>query len=1081
MKMQKTMLGAILPSLALSTAAVGAEVRVGNWERAAANDAGSSLSQAESVAVASEGVLDKVGTGTYTLPLDRVTQQNPFELGVRSGTAVLDFTGGTQEIAAPSVTGDALMWFDAAVNTVGDDGTASAWNDCRETVLTAPFAHYGAVSGNAAAHPQIVERNGRKMMYFRGAQSGSWMQFEASNRPGTYTQFDTVKHIFLVVDFDTCYTYVLGGKNLHDFSIGAKLNSTSTDQTYWSPSGANNEAIYLARTYVNGERIDGTVTKVGTGLRILEIECPDRSPRFFSFFNANNEARFKGGDYIGEALFFDRALTSAERLDINAYLSKKWFGKAEPQSVKMLVAKDAQGAASAPAGTTGKLSVSGDGTFVKTGAGTMTLVAESAHAFKGGVSVVDGTLATDNPSVSYAITSGRKVDVAMNGYNGLSITSMAGTDGVAEKTGTGEIRVSSLPDDATKLVVSAGAVTLAGTSTAEAEILSGTDVEATIPNPSFEDFTSEGKDASGLSKGVTKYDWTFEGPGNSWYARPDLLAAGTSWMKGDQPYAPYLAPDGKSVLLLDGGACIHTTIGIPQSGAYELTFKTTTRNGAATGWRPNFEGTPFDIQLIRNGETNTVAHFCAFRNNGFRLNRFLIPYVEAGEYVFRLSNLQAGVSPANGCTNFDDFRMKLVSRTAEATVKVPNGDFEATDFAYTNYTTFSATPSPIGWTLTQGGLGGSEGGMPDVGAICYGLAQHYNAASARYGNVVLFFCSNGGRAESAAFHVAPGTYRLRFRGGRWGAGSGWKWHNSEQTATPVVASSVTVGGLKTEMTAMTIGNNVFKTFTSDKTFEVASAEDNVVVSLAQTVANAGLQIDEVELVPITSDAELVVNGGFETADGWVFDKTQGTNHNATRYQYSVGAQWFGTSRYEGEYYLMLTGLGIATQDVYFPEGGAYRLSFHVCARADNVQYRNNPLKLWWSKTDGSDVHEIAVTRPIAATEFGGYSYLFKIPQEGTYRIGLSGTVDKDKTDRVDGVSIRRAKESEVPEISPETSLEVATGAKLNLDFAGTLQLKEVRLGGRRRSGTISAARFPDYVTGPGEAYVEPSGLSVIIR
>ena len=1080
MKMQKTLLGVVLPSFALSSVALGAEIRVGSWERAAVNADGTNLHQSETIAVASEGTLDKVGTGTYTLPVNRVTQSNPFEVGVRSGTAVLDFADGTQEIATPSVAGDALMWLDAAVNTVGSDGTAAAWNDCRETVATAPFAHYGAVSGNAAANPQIVERNGRKMMYFRGAKSGSWMQFEAPDRPGAYTQFDAVKHIFLVVDFDTCYTYVLGGKYLHDFSIGGKLDSTSTDQTYWSPSGATSEAIYLARTYVNGERIDGTVTKVGTGLRILEIECPDRSPRFFSFFNANNEARFKGGDYIGEALFFDRALTSAERLDINAYLSRKWFGKAEPKSVKMLVAKDAQGAASVPSGTTENLSVAGEGTFVKTGAGTMTLAAKSAHAYKGGVSVVEGTLATDNPSVPYAFTSGRNVDVAMNGYNGLTITATAGTAGVAEKTGTGEVRVNSLPDDVTKLVVSAGTVTLTGMSPAEMEILSGTDIEATIPNPSFEDFTSEGKDASSLSTGVAKYNWIFEGPGNCWYARPDLLATGTSWMKEKQPYAPYLAPDGKSVLLLDAGACIRTTVSVPQTGAYELTFKTTTRDGEATGWRV-FEGTPFEIQLIREDVTNTVAHFCAFRNNGFRLNRFLIPHVEAGEYVFRISNLQAGVSPAYGCTNFDDFHMKLASRTTEATVKVPNGDFETTDFTYANYTTFSSEPSPAGWTLTQGGLGGSEGGMPDVGAICYGLARHYNAASARYGNVVLFFCSNGGRAESAPFQVAPGTYRLRFRAGRWGTGSDWKWHNSGQTATPVVSSSVTVGGRKTEMTAITVDNNVFKTFTSDETFDVASAEDGVVVSLSQTVANAGLQIDEIELVPMTSGAELVTNGGFETADGWVFDTTQGTNHNAMRYKYAAGSQWYGTAQYEGEYYLMLTGLGIATQDVYFPEGGAYRLSFHVCARADNVQYRNNPLKLWWSKTDGSDVHEIAVTRPIAATAFGGYSYLFKIPQEGTYRIGLSGTVDQDKTDRIDGVSIRRAVESDVPDISSETSLDVTIGAKLNLDFAGTLPLKEVRLGGRRKSGTISAARFPDYVTGPGEVYVKPLGLSVFIR
>ena len=72
----------------------------------------------------------------------------------------------------------------------------------------------------------------------------------------------------------------------------------------------------------------------------------------------------------------------------------------------------------------------------------------------------------------------------------------------------------------------------------EAEILSGTDIEATIPNPSFEDFTSVGQDASELPKGVAKYNWIFEGPGHCWYARPDLLATGTSWMKGNQPYAP---------------------------------------------------------------------------------------------------------------------------------------------------------------------------------------------------------------------------------------------------------------------------------------------------------------------------------------------------------------------------------------------------------------------------------------------------------------------------------------------------------------------------------------------------------------
>lgn len=105
MKMQKTILGVILPSFAFSSVALGAEIRVGSWERAAVNADGTNLHQSETIAVASEGTLDKVGTGTYTLPVNRVTQSNPFEVGVRSGTAVLDFADGTQEIATPSVAG----------------------------------------------------------------------------------------------------------------------------------------------------------------------------------------------------------------------------------------------------------------------------------------------------------------------------------------------------------------------------------------------------------------------------------------------------------------------------------------------------------------------------------------------------------------------------------------------------------------------------------------------------------------------------------------------------------------------------------------------------------------------------------------------------------------------------------------------------------------------------------------------------------------------------------------------------------------------------------------------------------------
>ena len=98
MRMQKTILGVILPSFALSSVALGAEIRVGSWERAAVNADGTNLHQSETIAVASEGTLDKVGTGTYTLPMNRVTQSNPFEVGVRSGLRCLILRMGRRRL-----------------------------------------------------------------------------------------------------------------------------------------------------------------------------------------------------------------------------------------------------------------------------------------------------------------------------------------------------------------------------------------------------------------------------------------------------------------------------------------------------------------------------------------------------------------------------------------------------------------------------------------------------------------------------------------------------------------------------------------------------------------------------------------------------------------------------------------------------------------------------------------------------------------------------------------------------------------------------------------------------------------------
>jgi len=82
---------------------------------------------------------------------------------------------------------------------------------------------------------------------------------------------------------------------------------------------------------------------------------------------------------------------------------------------------------------------------------------------------------------------------------------------------------------------------------------------------------------------------------------------------------------------------------------------------------------------------------------------------------------------------------------------------------------------------------------------------------------------------------------------------------------------------------------------------------------------------------------------------------------------------------------------------------------------------------------------------------------------------------------LDTVSVKAIDEAEMPDIPETLKLDVATGAKLHLDFAGTGTVQRVRLGSAPHSGILSAETYPDFITGPGCLYVEPRGAVLIFR
>jgi hypothetical protein len=128
------------------------------------------------------------------------------------------------------------------------------------------------------------------------------------------------------------------------------------------------------------------------------------------------------------------------------------------------------------------------------------------------------------------------------------------------------------------------------------------------------------------------------------------------------------------------------------------------------------------------------------------------------------------------------------------------------------------------------------------------------------------------------------------------------------------------------------------------------------------------------------------------------------------------------------------------------------------------------------------------------TNFVAHTVFFDVDNvDSDYVFGFEADNDKRVTgykDRmvfVDDASIvycgdsfadGQREEFTVPE---DMAISVASGAKLDADFAGTRTLAEMRLGGRRVSGVISKDTHPEYISGLGMFYVQPKGTCIHFR
>ena len=119
---------------------------------------------------------------------------------------------------------------------------------------------------------------------------------------------------------------------------------------------------------------------------------------------------------------------------------------------------------------------------------------------------------------------------------------------------------------------------------------------------------------------------------------------------------------------------------------------------------------------------------------------------------------------------------------------------------------------------------------------------------------------------------------------------------------------------------------------------------------------------------------------------------------------------------------------------------------------------------------------------------------FRVASRGTYRLYLQGadywagqfaSDGKNHCTVLDGVSLKKVRDELTAPALPETlKIVVSEGARLRLDFDGTVDVGRLVLGGSGVHGTVSAATHPDFIQGRGVLNVTGKGepaTTVIFR
>ena len=799
----------------------------------------------DAVTVSDRSAIEKTGAGTLTLPGGQFTQNKTVQINVREGAVA--FTPSPQALAAypePTETmNKAAFWLESRTNLVKDGDDIVEWRDVRD-VDPAATNHYYAVAEHSWSPlcPQETNYMGKAAVYFRGYQSGCWMNWQTP--AGGQATVGNLYNVFIVHGAARYWGYVLGQRNgqnpyFQPNGVGG------ADSAIWIAHNAENRPMHSSRTYRDGIEVDPFTTGQGTGIHVIEVDCLEMRQSAQCFYNdrdmwkdANGYnpmfgptstkqtggGKRAGGEYICEMLLFTNRLSEAERVSVSNWLLAKWKDATPPAAPAAVVTLATNATVSVEGGALAAATAKGDGTLVKTGSGLLVMPSLTQPAPRTvHVRVDEGPLTLGQP-LPVTCSAGDTVTSAIT-YAGPQFTPPAATAGAGRlvKAGNGPLLLDGVPDGVTNLVVSGGLLTLADPDR-KVDLLPGPDrnVTATIPEWNFETYNATSVNNSQKYFNNTEYmGWHGIQPSDGYsqvFVFDKSFGSPPSWgLKLD-------TPDGKNCLAVKHNASAWCSFTVPVTGEYVLSFWAAPRNAS-------FIGRHLDVMIGPDAEnltalTTPFGDFTVFEDQWYRFTFNPVTLQAGTTYQLWFKSLDVG---GDRCTLFDAITLKISFGTTTEAKEISGAH---------SCSTFSVA-GKNDWT-------------------------YYNRPWSTGGKTQLYMTGAGAKLVTT-FTPPAGTWCVQ------ADMSAWCVTATSSQKPYGVDASVTIGGETTALGQISTGEHCLKArkwptaFTADGQTPVTLTLTGVLTS---PVCGHGI-LDNLVLVPArAADENLLVDPGINVADSW---------------------------------------------------------------------------------------------------------------------------------------------------------------------------------------------------------------------